>query len=144
MTTARRADALFGPALVDATRVFSGPRLLLEPRVERLRFLDDGWDGYKAVAPMSTALRQADRVLSLARDRGLESDRVRADVSGGVACYFFTQPLSRHRFVEASCDNDGDIVVLFVDRETETSEAFEVVDPRDFKALLPKVEEWIR
>ena len=81
---------------------------LLREQLSALRALGAGWDGYRAPAPAASALKAAQRALTVLRFVNAKPSAVVPAVDGGVGICFVRE--SRYAHIEFA--NDGDVWVV--------------------------------
>jgi hypothetical protein len=106
------AEAL--PVLTDQERVAQWEKL------ESFRNLQHGWDSYEAEPPNEVAMANARRVLHILWSSGTVPPirTISPSVEGGIGIVFAG---SHNRYADIECFNDGDILAITSNGETEPS-----------------------
>jgi hypothetical protein len=108
-------------------------------KLEDLRQLKPGWNGYTAPVPSDTALRTASMFLDEMRTQGFEPTRLAPSAMGGVA--ITRRQGDRKGFVEFY--NDGTVYALFSDRSGQMGVVQVQVDCLSFRRLIGDLRDYL-
>jgi len=98
---------------VEATNLARHESTSSASSLNKLRGLEDNWNGYGSPVPNAAALENAQRVVELLHHEGRAPSRLAPSADGGVEVY-----LSRGtRYCSIECSNDGTIVGGVSDRQ---------------------------
>lgn len=113
--------------------------VMLDPRLEALRALEPGWDGFHARVPSQRALNIAQAALAELTTVG--PVRVAADVEGGVALYVEGQRPGH--FAWLNVDNEDEPALLLSDRASGEHVVHPAPTPEALRALLPEIRSFL-
>lgn len=86
-----------------------------EAKLSSLRNLKKNWNGYGSAPPNKNAFRNADDVIDILRQKGLEPYHISPSAEEGIAISFSKG--ERHALIE--CYNDGDIAAAVFQKKKE-------------------------
>jgi hypothetical protein len=108
-------------------------------KLEKLRDLNDDWNGYATPAPSYASVVTAKAFLSAILAMDFEPSRLAPSVSGGIGITHKKD--SRRVYVE--CFNDGVVCVLFSDGETAPVSRRVKPSSLAFKGLTREIREYL-
>lgn len=111
----------------------------LPAKLEEYSGLAEGWDGYSAPAPTSAALDIVREFLSILRAHGLQPNRLKPSVTGGIGVTFCKG--QRKSYVEFY--NDGTVWALFSDADSDLRTRRVQSSRGDYGALVREIQEFL-
>lgn len=115
-------------------------KLIMDERLERMRDLKRGWNGYGADPPSELASQMADRMLTMFSTGGQLVYRVAPSAVGGVGITW--RDGRRKCYVE--CFNDGTVYQLLSDGLTEAVSVPVEMSDAAFRQVVQDGIEWVR
>lgn len=103
-------------------------------KLKELEKYQDNWDSYGAPAPNQIAFDMAKKILDLSIAKNFISMRIAPSVEGGIALGYKNED----RYADFECFNDGDIVVMFMDKDKIYS-IFEVKDDLEIEQAIKQI-----